>query len=86
MFAYISNEQVNDSISNFENTVNTALNSSLNFIYDVQMVGTSPNIVMVTKLKSHFMQQANTTVDRYDEISTFLQCQVDSKCCVLHIL
>ncbi|XP_065919120.1 prominin-1-A-like isoform X2 [Dysidea avara] len=59
VFAYISNEQVNDSISNFENTVNTALNSSLNFIYDVQM-------------------QANTTVDRYDEISTFLQCQVDN--------
>ena len=40
VFAYISNQQLNDSIRNFDNTVNTALNSSLNFVDDVQMVGT----------------------------------------------
>jgi len=39
VFAFISNEKVNDSVQNFENTVNTALNTSLNFIDDTQLVG-----------------------------------------------
>ena len=39
VFAFVSNEKLNDSVQNFENTVNTALNSSLNFIDDTQMVG-----------------------------------------------
>ena len=40
VFAYISNEQVNESIRNFDNTINAALNGSLDFVDDVQMVGT----------------------------------------------
>jgi len=39
VFAFISNEKVNDSVQNFENTVNTALDTSLNFIDDTQLVG-----------------------------------------------
>jgi len=38
VFALISNEQVNESIRNFDDTVNTALNNSLDFVDDVQMV------------------------------------------------
>ncbi|XP_065919451.1 prominin-1-A-like [Dysidea avara] len=59
VFAFVSNEKLNDSVQNFENTVNTALNSSLNFIDDTQM-------------------QANATIDRYDEINTFVQCQINN--------
>ena len=39
VFAFVSNDKVNDSIQNFDTTVNAALNSSINFIDDTQMVG-----------------------------------------------
>jgi len=39
VFAFISNEKLNDSIRGFNTTVNTALDNSLNFIDDTQMVG-----------------------------------------------
>ena len=38
VFAFVSNDKVNDAIKNFDNTVNAALNSSLNFIDDTQRV------------------------------------------------
>jgi len=39
VFAFISNEKVNDSVRGFNTTINTALDNSLNFIDDTQMVG-----------------------------------------------
>jgi len=39
VFAFVSNEKLNDSVQNFDNTVNSAINGSLNFIDDTQMVG-----------------------------------------------
>ncbi|XP_065919098.1 prominin-1-A-like [Dysidea avara] len=59
VFAFVSNEKLNDSVRGFNTTVNTAIDNSLNFIDDTQM-------------------QANATVDRYDEVNTFVQCQVDN--------
>ncbi|XP_065919097.1 prominin-1-A-like [Dysidea avara] len=59
VFAFVSNEKLNNSIQGFNTTVNTAIDDSLNFIDDTQM-------------------QANATIDRYDEINTFVQCQVEN--------
>ena len=39
MFAFVSNKKVNDSVRSFNTTVNTAIDDSLNFIDDTQMVG-----------------------------------------------
>ena len=38
VFAFISNEKLNDSIQNFNNTVNTAIDHSLDFVVDTQIV------------------------------------------------
>jgi len=38
VFAFVSNEKVNDSLRDFEDTVNTAINNSLDFIEDTQRV------------------------------------------------
>ena len=38
MFAFLSNEKVNDSIRNFDDTVNTAVDNSLDFVEDTQRV------------------------------------------------
>ena len=38
VFAFISNEKLNDSIQNFNNTVNTAIDHSLDFVLDTQTV------------------------------------------------
>lgn len=38
VFAFISNEKVNDSIRNLDSTVNTAVDNSLNFVEDTQIV------------------------------------------------
>ena len=38
VFAFISNEKLNDSIQNFNNTVNTAIDNSLDFVLDTQIV------------------------------------------------
>jgi len=47
VFAYISNEQVNESIRNFNNTVSAALNGSLDFVDDVQMVGAYEIVISI---------------------------------------
>ena len=39
VFAFVSNEKLNDSVQGFNTTVNTALDTSINFIDDTQMVG-----------------------------------------------
>jgi len=39
VFAFVSNEKLNDSVRGFNTTVNTALDNALNFIDDTQMVG-----------------------------------------------
>ena len=39
VFAFVSNEKLNNSIQGFNTTVNTAIDDSLNFIDDTQMVG-----------------------------------------------
>ena len=51
VFAYISNEQVNESIRNFDDTINAALNGSLDFVDDVQMVGACKTVILIW----HFM-------------------------------
>jgi len=38
VFAFVSNERLNDSIQNFNNTVNTAIDNSLAFVDDTQIV------------------------------------------------
>ena len=38
VFAFVSNEKLNDSIQNFNSTVNTAVDNSLNFVSDTQIV------------------------------------------------
>jgi len=38
VFAFVSNEKVNSSVRGFNATINTALDNSLNFIDDTQMV------------------------------------------------
>lgn len=38
MFAFLSNEKVNESIRDLDGTVNTAIDSSLNFVEDTQRV------------------------------------------------
>ena len=38
VFAFISNEKLNNSIQNFNNTVNTAIDHSLDFVVDTQTV------------------------------------------------
>ena len=38
MFAFVSNEKLNDSIQNFNNSVNTAIDNSLDFVDDTQIV------------------------------------------------
>ena len=50
MFAFVSNEKVNESIRNFDTTVNTAVNNSLNFVDDTQRVSLSGFL----NLFSHF--------------------------------
>ena len=39
VFAFISNEKLNNSIENFNSTVNTAIDNSLDFVTDTQIVG-----------------------------------------------
>ena len=39
VFAFVSNEKLNDSVRGFNTTVNTAIDTSINFIDDTQMVG-----------------------------------------------
>ena len=39
VFAFASNERLNNRIQSFEMTVNVALNNSLNFVDDILMVG-----------------------------------------------
>ena len=41
VFAFVSNEKVNDSIRNINTTVNTAVDNSLNFVDDTQRVSLS---------------------------------------------
>ena len=48
------NDQVNESVQNFDSTVNTALKSSLDFVDDAQMVGTH-HIVMAKLANNTFM-------------------------------
>jgi len=78
VFAFVSNEKLNDSVRGFNTTVNTALDNALDFIDDTQMVGQHG---VFSQVNICLMQQANATIDRYDEINTFVQCQVNSKCC-----
>ena len=38
VFAFVSNEKLNNSIENFNSTVNTAIDNSLDFVTDAQIV------------------------------------------------
>ena len=38
VFAFVSNEKLNNSIENFNSTVNTAIDNSLDFVTDTQIV------------------------------------------------
>ena len=76
MFAFISNEKVNNSIRNMDGTVNTAVDNSLGFVEDTQRVNCTCFSSAI-----HFCsnQEANITIDRYDEVNAFVQCEINSK-------
>ena len=52
VFAFISNEKLNDSIQHFNNTVNTAIDHSLDFVLDTQTVSCSMRFIFYNFLLS----------------------------------
>lgn len=77
VFAFLSNEKVNESIRDVDGTVNSAIDNSLGFVEDTQRV----RHILVYEFIPFCMikQEANLTVDRYDEVNAFVQCEINSK-------
>ena len=77
VFTFYSNEKVNDSIRDFDGIVNTAIDNLLGFVEDTQRVSYASFGFKI--LSSFLFQEVNITVDRYNEINTFLECEINSK-------
>ena len=78
MFAFVSNEKLNNSIENFNSTVNTAIDNSLDFVTDAQIVS-QYNFMLYLTVISFVKQEADLTVERYNEIIAFVQCEINCK-------
>ena len=76
VFAFVSNEKLNSSIQNFNSTVNTAIDHSLDFVTDTQIVG-SKFVSAISWCCCE--QEANLTVERYDEVNAFVRCEINSE-------
>ena len=79
VFAFYSNEKVNDSIRDFDDIVNTAVDNLLGFVEDTQRVSYAYASFGFKILSSFLFQEVNITVDRYDEVNAFLECEINSK-------
>ena len=77
VFAFHSNEKVNDSIRDFDGIVNTAVDNLLGFVEDTQRVCYAS--FNFKKTNHSFFQEVNITVYRYDEVNAFLECEINSK-------
>ena len=79
VFAFYSNEKVNDSIRDFDGIVNTAVDNILGFVEDTQRVSNAYASFGFKILSSFLFQEVNITVNRYNEVNAFLECEINSK-------